>query len=802
MKQESKANLLSHIEELENQLAEANQHLEAIKSGEVSAFVVNKNNQPEIFTLESVDYAYRILVENFSEGALNLSEEGMIIYTNNYFHELLGLAYDEVISNSIYDFIHPESLITFRELFNKSLTGQAKGEIILRAGKKNIPVYTSLTSLAPKLQSVGMIVTDLSQKKQLEKEIEIKKSLQNIFSRSPFTISLMEGEDFVFKIINAKAAEVIGRTESEILGKSVFELMPELQSQGFRDMLSNVVRTGERFIGNEVPATYTKNGKIISAYFDLTYEPYYNADGKITGVISSGIDVTEKVLARKKLEENHLKNAQLAAIVQSSEDAIISKTIEGIIASWNPGAKKLFGYTAEEMIGQSITKLIPSDRLFEEPEIISKIQRGQIIDHFETKRLTKYGKLIDISLTISPIKDPNGKVIGASKIARDITAAKITEEKIKQSEKQLRQITETIPQMVWVCNEKGEVIYFNKQWYSYTGTVEKDMMGHQWIKLVHPDDVNPTLEKWNYAQQTLTPVSIEYRLRSASGNYHWVLSKGSPILDTSGNLQKWFGACTFIDEQKEFLRLLEEEVATRTSELQKMNKELQSFAYISSHDLQEPLRKIQTFASRLLEKEHNNLSNNGKDMFNRLQSAASRMQTLINDLLAYSRTSTEERKFETVDLNKVIEEVKEDLREEIIDKHATLEARELCDAKIIPFQFRQLMHNLIGNALKFSNPKIAPHITIKSEHILKGTSTVLGGQPACHITIIDNGIGFEQQYSQKIFEVFQRLHGKNEYDGTGIGLAIVKKIIENHHGQITATSEPGKGARFDIYIPV
>jgi PAS domain S-box-containing protein len=246
------------------------------------------------------------------------------------------------------------------------------------------------------------------------------------------------------------------------------------------------------------------------------------------------------------------------------------------------------------------------------------------------------------------------------------------------------------------------------------------------------------------------------------------------------------------------------ELEEKNRELERINKELESFAYISSHDLQEPLRKIQTFSSRILEKEFVNLSENGKENFKRMQNAAERMQTLINDLLTYSRTNTSEHKFEKTRLDKIIDEVREDLKEDLIEKQATVEATELCSINVIPFQFRQMMNNLIGNALKFSNPVHPPLIRIKSE-IVSGSKInnkkLLPHHNYCHITVADNGIGFEPQYSEKIFEVFQRLHGKAEYHGTGIGLAIVKKIVENHNGIVTATSELNKGATFDIYIP-
>lgn len=242
----------------------------------------------------------------------------------------------------------------------------------------------------------------------------------------------------------------------------------------------------------------------------------------------------------------------------------------------------------------------------------------------------------------------------------------------------------------------------------------------------------------------------------------------------------------------------------KNEELIKINKELESFAHISSHDLQEPLRKIQTFATLILEKEIDTLSDKGKNYFHRMQESAMRMQTLIQDLLSYSRTSYAERKFKKVDLNKVVEEVKNDLKEIIDKKNATIEAHDLCKASIIPFQFHQMMYNLISNSLKYSDLEKPPHIIIKTD-IGKGSkfeNEELSSETTyCKIIVSDNGIGFDPVYQDKIFEVFQRLHGKNDYPGTGIGLSIVKKIVENHNGFITATGKLTKGATFNIYLP-
>jgi len=247
-----------------------------------------------------------------------------------------------------------------------------------------------------------------------------------------------------------------------------------------------------------------------------------------------------------------------------------------------------------------------------------------------------------------------------------------------------------------------------------------------------------------------------------------------------------------------------EEKQIRAAELIIANKELESFNYISSHDLQEPLRKIQTFASRLTGDELQNLTEKGKEYVRRMQDAANRMQGLIADLLAYSRTVSTERKFETVELSTIIEAVKRDFLEIIAEKGAIIELQEMCETEIIPFQFRQLMDNIIGNALKFATPDLPPHIIIRSR-IIKGNQLInpnlFVDKEYCHISIVDNGIGFDPQYKELIFELFKRLHDKEKIAGTGIGLTIVKKIVENHNGIISATSELNKGATFDIYIP-
>jgi PAS domain S-box-containing protein len=396
-------------------------------------------------------------------------------------------------------------------------------------------------------------------------------------------------------------------------------------------------------------------------------------------------------------------------------------------------------------------------------------------------------------------------------IARDITADKNHQQALEKSEQKFRLLADSMPQYIWTSDPEGNLNYFNKSVFDYTGFSSEQLANEGFLDILHPEDREENVRRWRIAVTTGKDFLFEHRFRKYDGEYRWQLSRAIPQRDSAGNIQMWVGTSTDIQDQKTFASELERQVKDRTAQLaqqntdlEKMNRELQSFAYVSSHDLQEPLRKIQTFASRIRDKELQNLSEKGADYFRRIQDAANRMQTLIQDLLAYSRTNTTEPVFKKTHLKEIVEEVKTDFYELLTEKEGRIECNEMCDVNIIPFQFRQLMYNLIGNSIKFSKPNVPPVITVDGA-MIDASSANLPFHPAhqfyCHISIADNGIGFDPKYQDRIFEVFQRLHGKDEYSGTGIGLAIVKKIVENHKGIITASGVVNEGARFDIYLP-
>ena len=320
------------------------------------------------------------------------------------------------------------------------------------------------------------------------------------------------------------------------------------------------------------------------------------------------------------------------------------------------------------------------------------------------------------------------------------------------------------------------------------------------IAFVHPEDLNRFSEQIDHMMVNELLPFTHYRVVQRNGSTKHFKSYGKVLIDSDG-YRKLLGTTADITDEIENYRLIEE----RNLELERNNKELASFNYVASHDLQEPLRKIQTFLSRLEDKEQNNLSNNGKLYIERIKSSTARMRSLIDDLLQFSRTNKSEESFEDSNINILLELAKHDLAEIISDKRAVISSHMIPSIKVIPFQIKQLFLNLISNSLKYSRENTAPEITITYSQT---TATALpkvkfSKFDAYHTIVIkDNGIGFDQDYAEKIFILFNRLHNKNEYSGTGIGLSICKKIVENHNGYIFAEGLADEGSIFTFYLPI
>jgi PAS domain S-box-containing protein len=481
------------------------------------------------------------------------------------------------------------------------------------------------------------------------------------------------------------------------------------------------------------------------------------------------IDITEARHAEQM-------RGRIAAIVESSDDAIISKTFEGIVTSWNKAAERIFGYAPEEMIGQSITKLIPQDRLEEEPRIIEGLKQGRRFDHFETKRITKDKKILDISLTISPVRDSSGKLIGAAKIARDITEQKKIEKLVKANEEKFRLLADSMPQFVWTGDHQGNLNYFNKTVYDYSGLTAAQVQAGAWIQIVHPEDRQENIKRWQHAVATGEDFLFEHRFQRHDGVYRWQLSRAVAQRDDKGQIQMWVGTSTDIDDIK------------------RQEQQKDDFIRMASHELKTPVTTIKGYIQLLVSMQ--------KEQQQTLQSAAlfkvdkqvNKLTKLINDLLDLTRIETgglqlEQRRYP---ISEVIHEVISDIGLVAGSHRIDLLLSDDPMVFVDKDRIEQVFVNLITNAIKYS-PK-ADQVILK----------VYGQDDQVVIAITDFGIGISAGDEEKIFERFYRVEGKDEktYPGFGIGLFIVREILELHGGKVWVSSQLNRGSTFYVSLPV
>lgn len=471
-------------------------------------------------------------------------------------------------------------------------------------------------------------------------------------------VLMLDADDRI--ILWNRASEVLyGYTREQALGRKSRELLQTKFPEPFEHILQRL-RSGRQWHGELVNRSSSGTEIVVAS----EWVAYLDEGGALKAIIQVNSDISRG----KRAEE---ARDRLAAIIESSDDAIISKTLEGIVTSWNAGAEKLLGYTAGEMVGQPISRIIPPEEQSAEAAVLQRLRRGERVEHYETVRLAKDGRRLDISLTISPIRDSSGAIVGASKIGRDITERKRTEAALRQAQAELK----------------------------------------------------------SHAEH------------------------------------------------------LERAVAQRTTQLRETITELEAFSYSLSHDLRAPLRAINTFTHIVLEDYNAELNPEAKALLGKVLAAAQRMDHLMQDVLAFSRVSRQPIELCPVDVEKLVRELLS--RPEFQSAGAEIALASPLELMLAhPPSLSQCITNLLSNALKFVAPGINPRIRISSE--VRGDSV--------RLWIADNGIGIQPEDQRKVFEIFQRLN--TEYEGTGIGLAIVKKAAERMGGTVGVNSQPGKGSQF------
>ncbi|MCE7063766.1 PAS domain-containing protein [Dyadobacter sp. CY326] len=652
---------------------------------------------------------------------------------------------------------------------------------------------------------------------------------RNTMRQAPVGITILRGPDFFVEMANDTYLSVVNRTEEEFVNKPLFESLPEVRPS-IEQILQDVLRTGVAFNGNEFGVRIKRFGKTEQCYFNFVYQPLFEESGDISGIIVVATEVTQQVLAKHRLErsENQFRTlvaeSPFAKAVLKGPDFVISIANETML-------KNIWRRELSDVVGK---------RLFDVfPEIEQQSFAGTLNDVFQSGLLYRANEAplllggpdgvreYYLDFQFAPIFETDDVISGIMVSANDVTDKVRLRKEISEAAERLSLATDGTQLATWDLNLQTREIIYSARLAAIFGFDDAAVLTHQDMRdLIHPEDRVSVVEKAFQIALETGNYYYEARIIHRDESIHWIRTHGKILYDEHRKPLRMLGTMMDITDRKEdelalktsedkyrtLADQLESQVQLRTkeltaanSELVKTNMELAQFAYVASHDLQEPLRKIQTFATRILETEVNNISERGQDYFRRMQAASTRMQQLIVDLLAFSRANAVEKHFEETDLNVVLENVKEQLGDMIQQNNATITSEPLPVCNVIVYQFEQLFTNLIANAIKFTKRDVNPFIHIRTGRILGAEIAVNESDPQesyQYISFTDNGIGFEPQFKDRIFQVFQRLHNRSAYEGTGIGLAICKKIIDNHKGMIDAVGNPDVGSTFTIYLPI
>ena len=652
--------------------------------------------------------------------------------------------------------------------------------------------------------------------KSIQRIGESERTLRAIVLNAPVGICILDGDPLRTEIVNDIFLELVGKSREDFETKSYWDNFPELRDT-YVPLLDSVLSTGTPFRGREQRITLIRDGAEKALYLDFVIARFKRTETEGKGkVMILAIDVTDKVLARMKIEESEqryrtlITESTVAIALYVGRELRIQYVNEIMTSYWGKDLSvegKTLSEALPELHGQSFLEKL--DRVFTTGE--SYVGKEEPFYTGIGNSQPSYFNFI-----YKPLRDSTGRIYGIHNMAMDVTEQVLARKKVEQSEAMLRNIILKAP--VAMCILKGPTFVVeiaNERMFRLWGKQREEVIHRpifEGLPEARHQGFEEILARVYATGESFNAEAVRIALpRNGTIQNVFVNFLYEAYREADGSISGVMAVASDVTEQAKARQRIEELVEERTRELaesninlKRSNDELAQFAYIASHDLQEPARKISTF-TEMLKKSLKVPDDRAKTLLQKIESSATRMLALIRGILTYSQLGKEKQQVSRIDLNQVVMTIMEDFELLIEEKNAIIEWTKLPAIRGISLQINQLFANLISNALKFSHkarqPRITITCTVASKGDLQNYRELNTDTDYYIISFRDNGIGFNQKNARQIFDIFQRLHGKTEYEGTGIGLAMCKKIAQNHEGHIVAESQEGEGSVFHVFLP-
>ncbi|HRO42430.1 MAG TPA: PAS domain-containing protein [Flavipsychrobacter sp.] len=732
------------------------------------------------------------------------------VYFSDNLFSLFGyeqrFAHEDVYK--ILEHVLPEDVTRILSTYQQTIADGQERSADFRLQKSNeLHYFTSKGRMAKNRIGQQIIVgnvQDVTEQYLLQKKLEAQNDfIQKLIDSSVNIISVLD-KNKKYVLWNKGCEKNYGFTKEEVIGKTAREVYKDTDTTWFEEATDKALK-GETVRLDSFPS-------ITGRFYEIHLIPLKNQFDEIDHVFVLIHDTTDLIKLNEKLRQ---QKDFAEAIIDNSAAVVFVFDKNLRYRVWNKQSEISYGKTKEEVIGRTLDEVFAGWDMTVPNARLQKALQGETV-HYPAEHSFVIDKYYDSY--VIPIKDEVGEVECILCLMNDVTEVINTSHRIKEANRLLEQkkteladrthfletLLDASGDLIGAYDKDLNLIEINKASLERFGFEKTAVLGQSAYELF--PGIENTIQ-FQHLQKALegTP-AYGYEFQSLKSDKYFV---GSAIPLKNKN-DEVFAALTIghdITEMKKAAIEMEELnnlLGTKNYELNRINSELASFSYVASHDLQEPLRKIQAFISLILAKDFSSLSANAQDYFQRIQASANRMQQMIDGLLSFSRTNTTIKNFELRDLKEMVVKIISKLNQEIITRQALIENNVSHSLTIIPHQLEQMLEHIILNALKFQKEGNKPVIHIASQ-VVAGKD--IEGEVAqrnidyCKISITDNGVGFEMKNVEKIFQMFQRLHGKSEYPGTGIGLAICRRIAQNHNGFITAQSQPENGSTFNIFLP-